>query len=428
MMKNPDHFKNKRCEVTLTLEEARSYFNYLVTLNIRREESFGPLALAFIKEHDLEQIGLLAEERFNLITATAQALANEPKRYNLKVDLLQQAQTLLPQTSYANPSLAQQLDYDLKKTQSELGIYNDAMRPGGRSEPVDKQRLIIQSDAPDYFLNIAQKRASEYYQGKFGLQREAKTAQHFSGAPRKFEPDNPDIHKEFSGACGPFMNARTNAFHLMLPFDLKISRKPDEALDAIVRIFYAKTGYSFPLAYEMDHLVSYHDGEALDISMDDPNLLFVSASRVKEPEFKYEAGDPSRNLPPEFVYPVAVLERTGTLGTFIQVVTNFKVWFDASVVSLLIQGAPDLHEYGLQGGCGLMTRSHAADKVDAYAEALKEQWREGLSFNFVNIHLQLSPGTETAFVPYNTPLFTVYPTLNRQCCKIEDIRNVAGDK
>ncbi len=75
-----------------------------------------------------------------------------------------------------------------------------------------------------------------------------------------------------------------------------------------------------------------------------------------------------------------------------------------------------------------MTRSHAADKVDAYAEALKEQWREGLSFNFVNIHLQLAPGTETAFVPYNTPLFTVYPTLNRQCCKIEDLRNVAGDK
>ena len=151
------------------------------------------------------------------------------------------------------------------------------------------------------------------------------------------------------------MNSRANAFHLMLPFDLKISRKPADALDAMVRIFYAKEGYSFPLAYEMDKLVSYNDGEALDIAIDDPNLLFVSASRVKERGFQYEFGDPSKNLPPDMVYPVTVLERTGTLGPFVQIVTNFKVWFDASVISLLVQGAPDLHEYGLQGGSGLMT-------------------------------------------------------------------------
>jgi hypothetical protein len=411
----------------VTPEKARSYLNYLLTLNIRGEESFGPLALAFIKEHDLEQLGLIPEERFNLIMSTVQALANEPKRFNLKLELQQRAQKLLPATQYSNPGLAQQLDYDIRKTEAELGIYNDALKTGGGGQSLDKQRLIVQSDAPDYFLNVAQRRASEYYQEKFGLTREAKTAQHFSGAPRKFDPDNPDIQKEFSGACGPFMNARTNAFHLMLPFDLKISRKPDDALEAIVRVYYAKMGYSFPLAYEMGKLISYHDGEALDISMDDPNLLFVSASPVKEREFKYEFGDLSRNLPPDYVYPVTVLERTGTLGNFVQVVTNFKVWFDASMVSVLIQGAPDLYEYGLQGGSGLMTRSHAADKVDAYAEALKDKWKDGLSFNFVNIHLSLAPGVDTAFVPYNTPLFTVYPTLNRQCFKIEDIRKVANE-
>ncbi|MFQ5483021.1 MAG: hypothetical protein ACE5ER_09700, partial [Nitrospinaceae bacterium] len=65
---------------------------------------------------------------------------------------------------------------------------------------------------------------------------------------------------------------------------------------------------------------------------------------------------------------------------------------DASTVSLLIQGAPDLHEYGLYGGSGLMTRSHAADKIDAYADPVKAPWKEGLSFNFVNIHLQVECG------------------------------------
>src|SRR2546425_11873202 len=58
-------------------------------------------------------------------------------------------------------------------------------------------------------------------------------------------------HKEFPGACAPFMNARMNAFHLMLPFDLKISHKPDDPLAAGVRIWYAKMGYSYPLRYEM---------------------------------------------------------------------------------------------------------------------------------------------------------------------------------
>jgi len=123
---------------------------------------------------------------------------------------------------------------------------------------------------------------------------------------------------------------------------------------------------------------------------------------------------------------VAVLERTGSLGPYIQIVTNFKVWFDAAYVSLLIQGAPDLHEYGLEGGSGLMTRTHAADKIEAYADALKEPWKEGLSFNFVNIHLTLREDVESAFVPYNTPLFVMYPVLDPQCYSIEDYQKVSN--
>ena len=412
----------------MELKEGRAQLNYLLTLNIRKEEAFGPLALAFIKEHDLDEMGLSPEEQFTILMATIQALAPEPKRYNLKLELLGKAKQLLSRSEFFNRELDQQLDQDIQKTRAEIDIYNKAMRPereeGSPPPKLSQQKLIVQTDAPEYFLNIAQKRATAYYQEKFGLTKKAKTAQHFSGSPRKFDPDNTDVQKEFSGACAPFMNARTNAFHLMLPFDLKISRKPDDSLDAIVRIFYCKPGYSFPLAYEMGKLVSQQDGQVLDIPMDDPNLLFVSASKVKERDFKNPQGEAPPDVPPELVYPVSVIERSGTLGPFFQIVTHFKIWFDSSVVSLLIQGAPDLYEYGLQGGSGLMTRSHASDKVENYAEGLHNPVLENLSFNYVNIHLQLSPGTETAFVPFNTPLFTVHPVLNRQSCKLEDIQKL----
>lgn len=401
---------------SMDLNEARSYVNYLLTLGIRREEAFGALAFTFIKEHDMEALGLLPEEQFNLLMSIIQAFAPEPKRYTQKLELLKRAKELQARTSYSNPELSRQLDYDIRKTQAELDIYNDAMRPAG--QPLDKQLLIVQSDVPDYSLDIAQKRAGTYYQEKYHLTKEAKAGQHFSGGPRKFEPDNEDVHREFPGACGPFMNSRANAFHLMLPFDLKITRKPEDPLEAGVRVFYCKEGYSFPLAYDMDKLVSYNDGQVLPLDLEDPNLLFVSASRVKEPEFKYQIGDPSPENPPEFSYPRAIIERMGSLGTFLQMVSNFKVWFDASRVSVLIQGAPDLHEYGLQGGTGLMTRTHASDKIPAYAESTKEPWQEGMSFNFVNLHLQLRPGADSAFVPFNTPIFSVHPVLNRQCFQI----------
>ena len=400
--------------------EARAYLNYLLTLGLRREEAFGPMALDFIRETDFDTVGLLPEEQFSLIMATIQALAAEPKRYTLKLEMLNRARELVDKTTFNDPQLIQQIDRDIKKTTAEIDIYNEAMRPA-KTSGQEKQRLVVQSDAPEYFLDIAQKRASTYYQNKFGLDKEEKTAQHFGGGPRKFEPDNPKAHREHPGACGPFMNARSNAFHLMMPFDIKISKKPDDPLDGGLRAYYSKMGYSFPLGFEMGKICSYEDGEILDISLDDPNLLFLSVSQVKEKEFRASAFPGTPEIPVEYAYPRAVLERTGTLGPFVQMVSNFKIWFDSSQISLLIQGAPDLYEYGLQGGSGLMVRSHAADKIPAYVENTSQPWQEGMSFNFVNIHLTLSPGTETAFVPFNTPLFTVYPILPVQNFKWMDV-------
>ena len=404
----------------MDINEARAYLNYLLTLGLRQEEAFGPMALDFIRETEFDAIGLLPEEQFSLIMATVQALAHEPKRYTLKLELLKRAMNLVDKTSYKNPQLTRQIEQDIKKTTAEIGIYNEAMRPA-KTGSEEKQRLVVQTEAPEYFLDIAQKRASAYYQDKFGLSKEEKTAQHFGGGPRKFEPDNPKVHREYPGACGPFMNARTNAFHLMMPFDIKISRKPDDPLDAGMRAYYCKMGYSFPLGFEMGKICSFHDGEILDIAMDDPNLIFLSVSRIKEKEFRAQNYPGTPEVPLEYAYPRAVLERTGTLGPYVQVVSNFKIWFDANQTSILIQGAPDLYEYGLEGGSGLMVRSHAADKVPAYVENTSLPWQEGMSFNFVNIHLTLSPGTETAIVPYNTPLFTVYPVLPTQNFKWMDV-------
>ncbi|MCW5783753.1 MAG: hypothetical protein KIT39_10630, partial [Nitrospirales bacterium] len=385
--------------------------------------AFGPLGLAFVKENDLNKLALLPEEQFNLLMAIATVFSAEPKRYTIKLELLQKAYQLLPQTRYNDPELGRDLEHLIKKTQSDLHRYNEAMKVA-RSQSPDRQSLIVETDIPEYFLETAQKRASAYYQEKYRLTKEAKTAQHFGGAAKKFEPDNLAIHKEFPGACAPFINARTNAFHIVLPFDLKISRSPEDPLEAGIRIFYGKMGYSFPLRYEMGKLCSYHDGQVLDVDLRDPNLIFFSVSGIKDPEFITQASESAPSLPPELVYPMAVLEHTGSLGPFIQVSCNIKVWFDASMVSLLIQGAPDLPDYGLQGGAGLMTRTYASDKVESYVHNLSQPWQEGLSFNFINLHLQLSRGIDSAVVPCGTPIFSVYPVFNRQSYRFVDRRTM----
>jgi hypothetical protein len=410
----------------VTPQEARAQYNYLITLCIRKEEAFGPLALTFIKDQDLDQLGLTPEEQFNLFMATAEAIAPEPKRYIHKLECLQKAHGILRRTAFSDPGLAQHLAEDIQKTSAELDLYNEAMRAtrGTAPAPTDRHRLIIETDLPDYFLKTAQQRAAAYYQSKFKLTREAKGAQHFATPARQFDPDNPVVQKEFAGACAPFMAARTGAMHLMLPFDLKISRQPDDPLEAGLRIWYAKMGYSFPLRYELGKLCSYYDDRVLDLTMDDPHLLFVSVSEVKERELGAVERPVLNDVPIETGLPRAFLEGSHALGPFIQLVCNVKLWFDAEAMSVLIQGAPDLHEYGLQGGAGLLTRTYATEKLPAYAPSNRKPWQEGLSFNFVNMHLQLAQGTDQAFVPFNTPIFSIYPVLNSKLFRFEDARTL----
>jgi hypothetical protein len=409
----------------MTPQEAREHFNYLMSLCLRKAEAFGPLAFEFGRSQDLDQLGLLPEEQFNLWMALSETFADEPKRYKFKLEALNKAVDVLHRTHYADQTLLRDLRREIQKTESELAIYNEAYRTQ-RPSPADKFKIIVETDLPDYFLTVAQKRATTYYQQKFKLSTEAHTAQHFKnpGPERQFQPDNLLIQKEFPGACAPFMNARTNAFHLMLPFDLKISRKPDDPLAAGVRIWYAKMGYSYPLRYEWGKLCSYFGDELLDIALDDPHLLFVSVSEVKETELGAVERPLPPDVPPEIGLARAFLEGSNTLGPFVQIVCNVKIWFDAANLSVLLQGAPDLHEYGLSGASGLVVRTYGTEKVGAYAGALKKPWQDGLSFNYINMHLGLLPGADTAFVPYNTPIFSVYPVLNRQTYTFTDGRTM----
>jgi len=408
----------------MTPEEARVHYNFLLTLCLRKAESFGPMAFTFVKDHSFPKLGLTPEEQFNLLIAIAEAFADEPKRYTHKLDCLQKAAEVLPLTSFFDPHLLQQLRQDILRLQTELDLYNAAMRPErsslDQSAPV--QRIVIETDMPDYYLNRAQQLASAYYQSKYRLTKEAKIAQHFSSPVRQFEPDNQAVHKEFPGACAPFVAARTGAWHVMLPFDLKISRLPDDPLEAGLRIWYAKIGYSFPLRYEMGRLCSYYDDQVLDIRMDDPHLLFVSVSPLKEQHLGTVDRTVDPDVPFEIGLPRAFLQGTNTLGPYVQVMCNIRVWFDATAVNLLVQGAPDLHEYGLEGGAGLLTRTYASEKTAAYAGVGHQLWQEGLSFNFVNMHLQLLPDRSTALVPANTPIFSLYPVVGRGNYQLTDAR------
>ncbi len=410
----------------MTPEEARAHYNFLLTLCIRKAEAFGPLALAFIKDHDFSNLGLQPEEQFNLLMAVADAFTDEPKRYSLKVDCLQKAAEMLPATTFFDPGLLRQIQQDIARLKAEADLYGSAMKPA-RSvlEPSSTAaQIIVETDMPDYFLSIAQQRAGSYYQEKYRLTKEAKIAQHFSSTTRHFEPGTTAVHKEFPGACAPFLASRTGAWHVTLPFDLKISRSPEDPLDAGVRIWYAKIGYSFPLRYEMGRLCSYYDDQVLDLEMTNPHLLFVSVSPLKEWDLGKVDRTVASDVPFEIGLPRAFLEGTNMLGPYVQVSCNIKVWFDAAVMSLLIQGAPDLHEYGLQGGAGLLSRTYTSEKIASYVGIGSQSWQQGLSFNFINMHLQLLPNCSTAVVPANTPIFSVYPVVARGKYQVRDVRSL----
>lgn len=209
--------------------------------------------------------------------ATATVFSAEPKRYAMKLESLQKARQLLPDTRYTDPELGRDLEHLIKKTQSDLQRYSDAMKVS-RPHTIARQSLIVETDFPEYFFGDGTKASCTYYQEKY--------------------------------------------------------------------------------------------------------------------------------------------------RSFIQMSCNVKVWFDAAIVSLLVQGAPDLAEYGLQDGMGLMTRSYASDKVESYVQNLSQPWQEGLSFNFINLHLALNPGIDHAIIPSGTPIFSVFPVLNRQCYRYIDRRTM----
>ena len=89
----------------------------------------------------------------------------------------------------------------------------------------------------------------------------------------------------------------------MFPFDLKISRSPEDPLETGLRIWYGKTGYSFPLRYDMGRLCSEYDDQVLDLDMTDPHLLFVSVSPLKERQLGTVDRAVSTDIPFEDVLP-----------------------------------------------------------------------------------------------------------------------------
>src|SRR5215813_5267180 len=149
---------------TMTVEEARSHYNFLLTLCIRKAESFGPMAFAFIKDHNLSTLGLTPEEQFNLFIAVAEAISDEPKRYSHKMECFQKAVEILPKTRFFEPHLLQQIQQEMQRLKAEGDLYAAAMKPerSGLEAKIAGPRIIIETDMPDYFLSIAQQRAAAY--------------------------------------------------------------------------------------------------------------------------------------------------------------------------------------------------------------------------------------------------------------------------
>ena len=407
-------------------ETAQSYYNHLLTLAIRQDQSFGTLASAFLRDNNLQELGFRTDEEFNLLLAAAQAFGPEPRRYGTKLEFLEHALELSESLASLPTQIPQQIQQEIQKTKKDLDNYHEAVHVIRNSEEA-REKIIIECDAPDYFLDKAQKKANAFYQELHKLNPEAKRAQSYTGPPQKFAPDNTEIHKEFAGACGPFMNALTNAFHVLLPFDIKISRKPDNPLETGVRIFYGKEGYSFPLRYEMGKLCSNIDGEIVEVDTTDPNLRFLSMSQVRTSDFNVEL-PAQQNIPKGLNYPLTVMQHAGSLGPYVQISTNLKAWFDASQVSLLLEPAPELSKLGIEGASGLLTRTYGLGTTDSYSTPKPEPWKEGLSFNYLNLFLNLTTDTEEAIIPYNTPICSVYPVLARASSlfsKSPSVRTVA---
>src|SRR5438132_12013035 len=139
---------------TMPPKEAREHLHYLLSLCVRKEAAFGPLAFEFARNNDLDKLGLLPEEQFNLWMALSDAFAEEPKRFKFKLEALQKAVEVLHRSKYADQALLRELRREIQKTDAELAIYNEAYR-AQKPATTDKHQIIVETDLPDYFLTTA---------------------------------------------------------------------------------------------------------------------------------------------------------------------------------------------------------------------------------------------------------------------------------
>ena len=51
----------------MTPEESRAHYNFLLTLCIRKAESFGPMAFTFVKDRNFRTLGLTPEEEAAIV-------------------------------------------------------------------------------------------------------------------------------------------------------------------------------------------------------------------------------------------------------------------------------------------------------------------------------------------------------------------------
>src|SRR2546428_3927365 len=132
---------------TMNPQEAREHLHYLLSLCLRKEEAFGPLALEFARNNDLYRLGLLPEEQFNLWMALSDAFAEEPKRFKFKLEALQKAVEVLHRSKYADQGLLRELRREIQKTDAQPAIYNQAHR-SHKPPTAHKHHILVETDLP----------------------------------------------------------------------------------------------------------------------------------------------------------------------------------------------------------------------------------------------------------------------------------------
>ena len=100
-------------------ETAQSYYNHLLTLAIRQDQSFGTLASAFLRDNNLQELGFRTDEEFNLLLAASQAFGPEPRRYGTKLEFLERALKLSESLESLPVQIPQQIQQEIQKTKKK---------------------------------------------------------------------------------------------------------------------------------------------------------------------------------------------------------------------------------------------------------------------------------------------------------------------